>query len=76
MLGQNIAVEFVRLFHFPVEGARGGEERLNGLQGAIAGFRVDWNTVRSEFQENLGNERYSQKKTIGIQSRLRPANRK
>ena len=51
MFGQNIAVEFVGLFHFPVEGARGGEERLDGLQGAIAGFWVDWNTVRSELQE-------------------------
>lgn len=41
MFGQNIAVEFVDLFHFPVEGARIGEELLDGLQGAIAGFWLD-----------------------------------
>lgn len=34
-------MEFVSLFHLPVEWTRRREERLNGFQGAVAGFGVD-----------------------------------
>jgi hypothetical protein len=41
MFSENITVEFISLFHLPVEGTRGGEEGIDGFEGAVAGFGVD-----------------------------------
>lgn len=42
MFGKDIAVLSISLFHLPIEGTGGlGEERFDGLEGAVAGFWVD-----------------------------------
>ena len=44
MFRKNITAEFIGLFHLPVEGAGGGKEGLDRLEGSIASLRIDCQT--------------------------------
>jgi hypothetical protein len=41
MLGKNITMKFIGLFHLPVERTGSGEQGIDGFEGSVAGFRVD-----------------------------------
>lgn len=41
MFGEDITVELIGLFHFPVERTGSGEKGIDRLEGAVAGLGVD-----------------------------------